>query len=184
MGKTWKNRDVVSKGASKYVNLAVESINNFIKYGKVIKKEDYPEYMDIWGERAGAFVSIKKNRALRGCIGTISPTRKSVADEIINNAISAATQDPRFKPVSEDELAELSISVDILEEPESIEGENELDPRTYGVIVESRGKRGLLLPDLEGVESAEQQIDIAMQKAHIKTRDGLKLYRFRVRRYH
>ena len=134
-------------------------------------------------ERAGVFVSIKKFGELRGCIGTFEPTRANVAEEIINNAISSATQDPRFPPVNAAELPHLSYSVDILTKPEPVEDKSQLDPKRYGVIVESGGRKGLLLPDLEGVDTVEQQIDICRLKAGISPDEPIKLYRFEVRRY-
>ena len=133
--------------------------------------------------RAGAFVSIHKHGYLRGCIGTIGPTRDSVAEEIIENAISASTRDPRFSPVTEDELPWLEISVDVLGEAEPIDSPEELDPRRYGVIVTSGRKRGLLLPDLEGVDTPAQQIDIASRKAGIRKGEKISLERFEVIRH-
>ncbi|MBF8265725.1 MAG: hypothetical protein HW384_1589, partial [Dehalococcoidia bacterium] len=134
-------------------------------------------------ERAGVFVSLKKHGQLRGCIGTFEPTQENVAQEIVQNAVSAATRDPRFPPVSPDELPYLDYSVDILTEPEPVEDRNKLDPRKYGVIVESRGRRGLLLPDIEGVDTVEQQIEICCYKAGIRQGETIKLSCFQVRRY-
>jgi AmmeMemoRadiSam system protein A len=121
---------------------------------------------------------------LRGCIGTIEPTQKSLAEEIIANAISAATRDPRFPPVSVEELSYLRYSVDVLYEPEPATFDD-LDPKIYGVIVEdmSGTRRGLLLPDIEGVKMASQQVEIAARKAGIKPGAPLKLSRFRVERF-
>ena len=135
--------------------------------------------------RASCFVSIKTHAGdLRGCIGTIEPAKQNLAEELIANAINAATRDPRFDPVSAGELAELRYSVDILgaSEPTSFEG---LDPKIYGVIVEDEsGKlRGLLLPDILGVDTARQQVDIAARKAGIAPGLPVKLSRFRVDRY-
>lgn len=134
--------------------------------------------------RAGAFVSLHRHGDLRGCIGTIEPVRANLAQEIMANAISAATHDPRFDPVGADELADLEISVDVLEPSEPIASLAELDPRVYGVIVESGSRRGLLLPDLEGVDTAEQQVEIARRKAWIGAGEPVRLRRFRVTRYH
>jgi len=111
------------------------------------------------------------------------PTTENVATEIIRNAIAAATEDPRFPPLGPQELEELDISVDVLSQPEPVEGLEELDPKKYGVIVESGWKRGLLLPDLEGVDTVEQQLSIAMAKAGITPDEPVKIYRFRVERY-
>jgi MEMO1 family protein len=132
---------------------------------------------------AGVFVSIHKLGDLRGCIGTFEPQQKNVAGEIIMNAISAATHDPRFSPITPDELKDLDYSVDVLTTPEPIEDESQLDPRKYGVIVEAGWRRGLLLPDLEGVDTAEYQIDICRQKGGISPNEKVQLYRFEVKRY-
>ncbi|MBQ6527529.1 MAG: AmmeMemoRadiSam system protein A, partial [Clostridia bacterium] len=138
---------------------------------------------ELTGRRAGAFVSIHKQGRLRGCIGTILPTRKSLAEEIIHNAVSAASEDPRFDPIAPDELKWLEISVDVLGEPENIDSEKELDVRRYGVIVSRGGRRGLLLPDLEGVDTVEQQIAIARKKAGIREGEPVRLQRFEVVRH-
>ena len=134
-------------------------------------------------EKAGVFVSIKKFGELRGCIGTFAPTKANVAEETIANAISSATQDPRFPPVNAAELPHLSYSVDVLSKPEPVEDPSQLDPKRYGVIVESGGRRGLLLPDLEGVNTVEEQIDICRHKAGILSTEPIKLYRFEVKRH-
>ncbi len=133
--------------------------------------------------RAGAFVSIHEHGRLRGCIGTFLPTRDNLAEEIIENAISAATRDPRFDAITPDELPFLEISVDVLGEPEDIDSEKELNPKRYGVIVTKGGRRGLLLPDLEGVDTVEQQISIARQKAGIAPGEKISLKRFEVVRH-
>jgi hypothetical protein len=134
-------------------------------------------------EKAGAFVSLKKKGKLRGCIGTFGPTQPTIAQEIIHNAVSAGTQDPRFWPVEKIEVNELVISVDILSEPERINSIEALDPKKYGVIVRRGNRSGLLLPDLEGVDSREQQVAIAMEKAGINPQEEVELYRFGVIRY-
>ena len=133
--------------------------------------------------RAGAFVSIHKHGRLRGCIGTIYPTTENVALEIIRNAISASTQDPRFDPITADELKWLEINVDVLGEPERIASMDELDVKRYGVIVSYGQKRGLLLPDLDGVYTPEQQVSIAMQKGGIREDEPYSLERFEVVRH-
>ena len=134
-------------------------------------------------EKAGVFVSLKKQGELRGCIGTFQPTTESVAEEIIQNAVSAATQDPRFSPVTEDELGEIEYSVDVLSAPEKVAGKEDLDPRKYGVIVKSGDYKGLLLPDLEGVDTVDAQVNIAAMKAGISLSEDIELYRFEVKRY-
>jgi AmmeMemoRadiSam system protein A len=133
--------------------------------------------------KAGVFVSIKKRGELRGCIGTFLPSTDNVADEIIQNAISAATRDPRFPPVDSTELPELEYSVDILAAPEEVKNSEELDPEKYGIIVKSGDQRGLLLPDLEGVNTVDEQIRIALMKAGISSEDQIELFRFEVKRY-
>ena len=143
--------------------------------------EGLPE--ELTDTQAGAFVSIHKNGRLRGCIGTIEATRDSLAEEIINNAISASTQDPRFPAITEDELKMLEINVDVLGEAEYIYSMDQLDPKRYGVIVTKGYRRGLLLPDLDGVDTAEQQVDIAKKKAGIRPDEDVKLQRFEVIRH-
>ena len=134
-------------------------------------------------QQAGAFVSIHEHGRLRGCIGTIMPVTESLAQEIIDNAVSAATRDPRFNPITPDELEWLEISVDVLGEPEQISSRDELDVKRYGVIVTSGSRRGLLLPDLDGVDTVDQQVDIAMRKGGISPRDKYRLERFEVIRH-
>lgn len=138
---------------------------------------------ELLSTRAGAFVSIHENGALRGCIGTIEPTRRCLAEEIIGNAISASTRDPRFSPICPEELPLLEISVDVLGAPEDIASESELDVKRYGVIVTNGGRRGLLLPDLEGVDTVRQQVEIAKQKAGIRPTEPVSLQRFEVIRH-
>ena len=164
------------------VELARKSIVAYVEKGAVIPQPD--ELIDEMKARAGAFVSLHKGGLLRGCIGTIEPVRANVAEEVIQNAISAATADPRFPPVTREELGALEISVDVLGEPEPISSTAELDPKVYGVIVESGRRRGLLLPDLEGVDTPEQQVSVALRKAWIGSTESFKMYRFRVNRYH
>jgi len=164
------------------VELARKSIVAYVEKGAVIPQPD--ELIDEMKARAGAFVSLHKGGLLRGCIGTIEPVRANVAEEVIHNAISAATADPRFPPVTREELGALEISVDVLGEPEPICSTAELDPKVYGVIVESGRRRGLLLPDLEGVDTPEQQVSVALRKAWIGSTESFKMYRFRVNRYH
>ncbi len=165
-----------------YVKLARQSLESYILNRRVIDiPDDVPE--EMLHAKAGAFVSIHKDGALRGCIGTTGPTTDCVAREIINNAISASTRDPRFSAIGPEELPRLEISVDVLGEPEDIATEDELDVKRYGVIVSSVGKRGLLLPDLDGIDTVQQQIDIAKQKAGIHRFESVKLQRFEVVRH-
>ena len=139
---------------------------------------------ELTDTRAGAFVSIHKFGKLRGCIGTIAPTKRNLAEEIIKNAVSASSEDPRFEPIEPDELKWLDISVDVLGEAERINSKAELDVKRYGVIVESGYKRGLLLPDLDGVDTVDDQIDIARRKAGIPEGSSMDLYRFEVVRHY
>ena len=138
---------------------------------------------ELTDSRAGAFVSIHKQGRLRGCIGTILPTRRNLAEEIIHNAVSAASADPRFDPIRPDELKWLEIHVDVLGVPEAIDSEEQLDVRKYGVIVSRGSRRGLLLPDLDGVDTVEQQIAIARRKAGISPDEKVTLQRFEVIRH-
>ena len=164
------------------VELARKTIEQYVRQGKTISPPDEPT--PEMRQQAGVFVSLHRRGALRGCIGTFQPTCAHVAEEVIRNAISAATRDPRFAPVQPNELVELDISVDVLSPPEAIQSLDQLDPKRYGVIVQSGSRRGLLLPDLEGVDSAEQQVGIARRKALIDPREPVHLYRFEVKRYH
>lgn len=168
---------------SPHVKLAKKAVETYVRENRVIDvPPDVPE--ELKNTRAGVFVSLKKNGALRGCIGTIEPVQDNLAEEIIANAISAAVRDPRFLPVEEDELDELTYSVDVLKPAEPVHDIRELDPKRYGVIVECGSRRGLLLPDLEGVDTVEEQIDIARRKAFIGPHEPIRLYRFEVVRYH
>jgi AmmeMemoRadiSam system protein B/AmmeMemoRadiSam system protein A len=165
---------------SPLVKLAKATVEAYVKERRVIKPPE--ELTTDMKERAGVFVSIKKDGQLRGCIGTFEPTRPNIAEEIIANAISAATRDPRFLPITPQELDRLSISVDVLTTPEPAEFA-ELDPKKYGVIAECGWKRGLLLPDLEGVDTAKDQVSICCQKAGITSNEPIKLSKFQVKRY-
>jgi AmmeMemoRadiSam system protein A len=160
--------------------LAKETVESYVRKKELSQPQELtPEMKD----RAGVFVCIKKHDKLRGCIGTFEPTKSNVAQETMANAISSATRDPRFAPVAIVELSDLTYSVDVLTKPLPVKSKDELDPRKYGVIVESGGRRGLLLPDLEWVDTVEQQIDICRQKAGIYPDEPIKLYKFEVKRY-
>ena len=165
-----------------YVRLARETIENYVLRRERIPVPDWTP-QEMKDRKAGAFVSIHKDGRLRGCIGTILPVYGSLAEEIIHNAVSASTRDPRFDAVRPEELDRLEINVDVLSEPEAISGKEELDVRRYGVIVSSGGKRGLLLPDLDGVDTVDEQIEIAMKKGGISPRDRITLERFEVVRH-
>ncbi len=192
--------------SSIYVQLARQTLEEYVQNGRIkpLKKEDWlrenlqidnaetkdadiivgNNVQSLWTERAGAFVSLKKFGELRGCIGTTAPTTACLAEEIRRNAISAGTQDPRFSPVTADELPFLEYSVDVLGKPLPVQSKTELDPKKYGVIVSKGGRRGLLLPDLEGVDTVEEQLDIACQKAGIDPYDTYEISKFTVTRYH
>ena len=163
------------------VGLARQAIEEYVRTGKTIAppRDLSPEL----AARAGVFVSLKKMGNLRGCIGTFEPTADTVAEEVIKNAIVAAMQDPRFHAVEENELAEIEYSVDVLSPPEKITDIKDLDPKEYGVIVVQGRRRGLLLPDLEGVDTIEEQLRITKMKAGIWTDENLELFRFTVTRY-
>ena len=170
------------KAGSWPVILARASFEAYVKEGQRIGiPEDLPE--EWTAGRAGVFVSLHKGGELRGCIGTISPTTNSIAEEIIMNAVSAAVRDPRFSPVRSEELPDIICSVDALSPAEDISTIAELDVKKYGVIVSSGGRRGLLLPNLEGVDAVEDQIDIARRKAGIGRGEPYILQRFEVVRY-
>lgn len=163
------------------VELAKQTIEEYVRTGKTISppRDLSPEL----AARAGVFVSLKKKGNLRGCIGTFEPMAATVAEEVVKNAIAAATQDPRFHAVEKDELAELEYSVDVLSAPEKITNIKDLDPKEYGIIVVQGMRQGLLLPDLAGVDTVEEQLRITKMKAGIWTDENLEIFRFAVTRY-
>jgi len=167
----------------KPVELATKTINHYVKTGKIIEPPETLTGVNV--KQAGTFVSIKTSiDELRGCIGTIFATKNTVQEEIIHNAIAAATQDPRFYPIEPHELDHLKISVDILHKPEQVSSLDQLDPKIYGVIVSSRdGRRGLLLPNLDGVDTIQEQILICKRKAGISENTPISIERFKVDRY-
>jgi len=165
-----------------YVGLARESLETYVKKGKIMDiPEDLPA--ELTDRCAGTFVSLKKDGRLRGCIGTITATKDSIAEEIIHNAVSAGMYDPRFYPVAEEELKELIYSVDVLGNAEEISSKEDLDVKKYGVIVSKGQRKGLLLPNLEGIDTVEEQIAIAREKAGIGKEEHVKLQRFEVIRH-
>ncbi len=165
------------------VLLAKRTIEDYLRSGKVISPPS--RIPEVFQKKAGTFVSLHKKGKLRGCIGTYLPTQDNLANEIIKNAISAATQDPRFPPVDTSEIRDLEISVDVLSKPEPVKSKRELDPKKYGVIVSKGWQKGLLLPDLEGVDTVKQQLEIAKQKAGLGGTpvEQLEIQRFTVTRY-
>ncbi len=177
-----KNLMETKNAEDEYVRLARLSLETYVKTrGYAALPQDLPE--EMLSRQPGVFVSLKKGGRLRGCIGTISPAEPSIAKEILRNAVSAGTGDPRFDPVEEDELSSLVYSVDVLGEAEPIESMEELDAKRYGVIVTKGYRRGLLLPNLEGVDTPEQQVAIALQKAGIASSDKYGMERFEVVRH-
>jgi len=162
------------------VQLAKRAVENYVINHQLTQPEELTPEMK---KQAGTFVSIHKRGQLRGCIGTFEPTQANVADEIVQNAISAAMRDPRFNPVKSSELDDLDYSVDILTPPEPVEGIKDLDPKKYGLIVQCGHRRGLLLPDLEGVKDVQTQISICCQKGGISPVEPIRLFRFQVNRY-
>jgi AmmeMemoRadiSam system protein A len=165
------------------VALAKEAVELYIRNGNILTLPEHGLPAELT-QQAGVFVCLKTKGMLRGCIGTFQPAEPDVAHEVVRNAISAATCDPRFACIRDHELDALEYSVDVLSPTEEVADKSMLDPKRYGVIVQAGGKRGLLLPDLEGVDTAEQQISIAMQKAGIAPGAPVKLFRFEVKRYH
>lgn len=177
-----KKLNQIKSAEDAYVKLARLSLETYVKTGKYAElPNDLPD--EMLNRKAGVFVSLKKHGQLRGCIGTISAVTDSIAEEILRNAVSAGTEDPRFPPVTEKELDELVYSVDVLAEPEHISSIDELDVKKYGVIVSKGYRRGLLLPNLEGVDTPEQQVAIALQKAGINPNEHYSMQRFEVVRH-
>lgn len=166
-----------------YVELARRAVEEFVRTGGSLPiPSDLPPVMRL---RAGVFVCLKTRGQLRGCVGTFLPCAETIYQEIVRNAIGAAAEDTRFCPVQERELPELSYTVDVLSSPVEVKDLRELDPKKYGVIVAKDKKRGLLLPDLEGIDTAEEQLRIAMMKAGIDPSDeGVRISKFTVERYH
>ncbi len=163
-------------------DLARQAVNYYLQKGK--KMDPPPELPKYLQEKRGAFVSIKKKSGeLRGCIGTLKPTQPNLAMEIIENAIGAATADPRFTAITAEESTDLIFSVDVLMPPQVVSSLRELDHREYGIIVEKDGRKGVLLPDIPGVDSVEEQLTIARMKAGIKYDEDITIKKFRVDRY-
>ncbi|HAK88502.1 MAG TPA: AMMECR1 domain-containing protein [Nitrospiraceae bacterium] len=165
-----------------YVELAKKAVEEYIKNKKIIPPPEKlaPEMK----KKAGVFICLKKHGELRGCIGTFVPCEENIYKEIVKNAVSAAMEDPRFPKVAENELPGIQYSVDVLSEPEKVEDISSLDPRKYGVIVTKGFRKGLLLPDLEGVNTVEEQLHITKMKAGINPADkDIEIFKFTVDRY-
>jgi len=163
-------------------DLARRAVEEYIISGKEAEFEE-AELPDILKKEAGVFVTIKKNGKLRGCMGTFRPVQKNAAYEIVSNAMTAAENDPRFPEVEKEELNEISISVDILSKPERVRDKSELDPKKYGILVKGGHQTGLLLPDLEGIETVEKQLSVAKRKAGLREDAAVEIYRFTVSRF-
>lgn len=168
-----------------YAALAKRAVEAYVLSHRVLADPDeVREAPEVKERRAGVFVCLKRRGDLRGCIGTFLPATKNLYFEIVKNAIAAATEDPRFPPVQQSELPEIDCSVDVLTEPERVAGPSELDPKQYGLIVVKGARKGLLLPDLEGVNTVAEQLRITKIKAGIDPGDhNVELYRFSVERY-
>jgi len=163
------------------VKLAIRSAEHFIETGKPLACPDpLPESLK---QNAGVFVSIKKQGSLRGCIGTITPKYKNLAEEVIQNTILAASQDPRFDSIQQRELPSLTFSVDVLTPLEKIDNLKGHNIKQLGLLVKGEGKQGVLLPDLENIKSAEQQLKVCLNKGGLSDGDQYELYRFKVKRF-
>jgi AmmeMemoRadiSam system protein A len=176
--------DIVAAAGPRHplVRLARDAVEAFVRERRVL--EPVASCLGDLPAHGSCFVSLKTtDGALRGCIGAVDPVEPELPREVVRNAIDAATMDPRFLPVTEEELSDLVYSVDVLAPPEPIEGIDELDPRRYGVIVRSGRRRGLLLPDIEGVDTAEQQVEIARSKALVAPNEPVEMWRFEVQRF-
>jgi AmmeMemoRadiSam system protein A len=180
--RSWLRK--IRDGEDSFVRLARKTLETYVFENRTIKFNEETMVEELLHDRAGVFVSIKKDGDLRGCIGTINPTRATIGEEIIYNAISAGIYDPRFNPVGEDELEDLVYSVDILSTAEKIYSKDMLDPYNYGVIVTSGSKKGLLLPNLEGIDDIDEQLRIALSKAGINQWEEYEMERFKVTRHH
>ena len=166
------------------VRLAADAIEAFVRSRTTIAPPpDLFEQHPPAQRRAGVFVCLKTRGQLRGCIGTTEPTKETLAVEVIANAVAAASRDPRFSQVRVDELYELEITVDVLSEPEPVADRSQLDHTHYGVIVRAGARRGVLLPDIEHVESVEQQLQAVRMKADIGPHEAMEPFRFEVTRY-
>lgn len=167
----------------KYVELASKTVESFVTQGRVLKLPDgLPD--EMLSRKAGVFVTIFSNDELRGCIGTFAPTRQNIAEEIIDNAILACSRDYRFEPVWVKELPNLTYEVSILEEPKPVNNFSQLNPKEDGLIVKAGNKTGLLLPDVEGVNSIDQQFSICCEKGNINPEsEKTDLYTFRVEKH-
>ena len=175
--------DKINNNEDAYIRLARKSLEEYILYGGVmdIYNDDIPK--EMVENQAGVFVIIKQYGQLRGCLGTTEPIRKNIAEEIAYNAIGAGTRDPRFFPVKKEELDSLEYFVDVIKEPEPVQSIDQLDVKKYGIIVSCNSKTGILLPDLEGINTPKEQVSIALQKAGIREAEPYNMKRFEVIRH-
>ncbi|MGL4781235.1 MAG: AmmeMemoRadiSam system protein A [Bacteroidales bacterium] len=171
----------MEKHHSKYVDWAWE-----VLYAYFERRHPQLDDMDGFEQKAACFVTIHMNadHSLRGCIGTLEPNQINLKEEIHTNTISAAFHDPRFMPLKKEEMSSIYLSVDVLDTPEVISSIDKLDPKLYGVIVESKGRRGVLLPDLPSIDTVKDQLAIAMKKGGIDSGESVELFRFKVKRYY
>ena len=166
-----------------HVKLAIQAVHHFLLEGEILPcPNPLPNEMN---HQLGTFVSIKKkiNGELRGCMGTVSPNQDNLAKEIIQNAVNAATRDPRFNPIVINELDQFLFSVDVLTPLEFIDKPEQLNPKRYGLSLKHEGSQGVLLPDLKGIDTVQRQIDLCLKKGNIKKNSDYKMYRFEVERY-
>ncbi|WP_286974654.1 AmmeMemoRadiSam system protein A [Acetomicrobium sp. UBA5826] len=170
-----------------YVELARRAVKYYCQMKKILNPGEAVTIcpnQEMWNKRRGCFVSIKNlDGSLRGCIGTIRPVREDLSSEIVYNALAAAFEDPRFMPLREEELENVKFSVDVLSELEIVDSTEKLDPKIYGVVVEKGFSKGVLLPNLDGVNTVAEQLEIAARKAGILSLDGCVIYKFTVDRY-
>ena len=163
------------------VKLAIRSVEHFIETGKSLP---CPAHLpDFLRQSAGTFVSIKKQGSLRGCIGTMTPKYKNLAEEVIQNALRSANEDPRFDPIQKKELPSLTFSVDVLQPLEKIENIKDHNIKQFGLVIRGKGKQGVLLPDLDIIKSADQQLKVCLKKGGFKLNDTYEIFRFEVKRF-
>ena len=163
------------------IALATKAVKHFVESGEISPcPENLPNELKI---QSGTFVSIKRKSRLRGCIGSVLPQTENLAKEIIQNAIYAASRDPRFSPILKSELPDLTFSIDVLSSPEKVKSITELDCRRFGVIVKHDGQQGILLPNLDGVDTVKKQIQICLEKARLKKESPFEIFRFESKRY-
>ena len=166
-----------------YVKLAIQAVHHFLSKGETLPCPR--PILDGMNRQSVTFVSIKtKTNELRGCIGTVKPSQNNLAKEIIHNAVNAATRDPRFKPLEIEELDHLVFSVDVLTPLELVNRPEQLNPKQYGLSIKYGERQGILLPDLEGIDTTQRQIELCLKKGNIKKTARYQMYRFEVKRYH